>query len=714
VKIEKVTFTNWCQYEKFELDLGQGFIGIRGPNGSGKSNLVEGLVYALTGKVRTDGNLEDNIRHGVTGRAKAGVEVELTHNDANIFIKRNLKPSGSWLTINSPGGSEEVLDRAAPIREKMQSIIGIDEDMLLKYVFVEQCKIFEFIDLTDEKRSKFLARLFNVESAEAIRKAVGDYKVDVSTTATDVDTLRATVLQMVEENRQLQEMLALYPSDGWQLASDPDHLVVLGWQEKQRLLADRNRLTDELLPLETAQAEAEGQAALSASDLRAVEELVTSEDSLLGQVRLDLARHEASVRSAQALEDIDRRLLEEKARRVKLLPPIQPADYLPNSDSRDTRGRLAGMQARMAEIKRFLTTFDCSSKSGSCPTCGTPTVSLADRVEEFKQEKNKLECEINQLRQRIEASSWHDTELLRYENDVKTSDLRVAELSRQRETLQSVELPGRSVGDLMALKTEYEQNQQALLDMRRSHSQIQLRLSSLQTSTRSLRKRIAEADGQLRQLPVTGQEAEEASRRLTSKREVYSKRAELLGRIEASSSYLRSNQRLLEKAEEEIRRGRKARALQSHFQNMRDLFHRDRLPRRVMQGNLELMQRGINAVLSSFDAPFYIQVREGLKCVAVFRDGKQMPAARLSVGEKTVFAMAFRLAVSERYAKDLGLLVLDEPTAGLDDSNLTCLEVALNRLRELSRSRGLQVILITHEKLLDTLFDRVIEIPSRR
>jgi ABC-type lipoprotein export system ATPase subunit len=38
----------------------------------------------------------------------------------------------------------------------------------------------------------------------------------------------------------------------------------------------------------------------------------------------------------------------------------------------------------------------------------------------------------------------------------------------------------------------------------------------------------------------------------------------------------------------------------------------------------------------------------------------------------------------------------------------------LNRLRELSRSRGLQVILITHEKLLDTLFDRVIEIPSRR
>ena len=177
---------------------------------------------------------------------------------------------------------------------------------------------------------------------------------------------------------------------------------------------------------------------------------------------------------------------------------------------------------------------------------------------------------------------------------------------------------------------------------------------------------------------------------------------------------LRERERLLQKADAAERLAGKVRWLQQHFQAVRDIFHRDRLPRRVSQANLEFMNREVNDVLEQFDAHYRVRVEEGLKFSALFRDGRHMPAGRLSGGEKAVFALAFRLAVNSRYARDLGLLVLDEPTAGLDDTNLSCLETALNRLRELSRSRGLQVILITHERLLDGLFDQVVELPAQQ
>jgi DNA repair exonuclease SbcCD ATPase subunit len=78
-----------------------------------------------------------------------------------------------------------------------------------------------------------------------------------------------------------------------------------------------------------------------------------------------------------------------------------------------------------------------------------------------------------------------------------------------------------------------------------------------------------------------------------------------------------------------------------------------------------------------------------------------------------LLGVSFRVAVNSMFASDLGLLVLDEPTAGLDKGNLACLQVAFERLRELSRSRGLQVVMITHEENLPAA-DNVIEIGVNR
>jgi DNA repair exonuclease SbcCD ATPase subunit len=95
--------------------------------------------------------------------------------------------------------------------------------------------------------------------------------------------------------------------------------------------------------------------------------------------------------------------------------------------------------------------------------------------------------------------------------------------------------------------------------------------------------------------------------------------------------------------------------------------------------------------------------------MARFNDGRVQPAERLSSGQKVVMALSFRLAVNFMYA-DLGFLVLDEPTAYLDEHHIAGFEPVLGCLREFAASRGLQCLMVTHEQSLAPLFDSVLQL----
>ena len=158
--------------------------------------------------------------------------------------------------------------------------------------------------------------------------------------------------------------------------------------------------------------------------------------------------------------------------------------------------------------------------------------------------------------------------------------------------------------------------------------------------------------------------------------------------------------------------GERVRRWVQHLGDVRAVLHRDSLPKVVAQHYLRELEIDTNAFLGVFDAPFRVETDAGLSFRALFHDGRDQPAGRLSGGEKVVLALAFRLSVNSMFAQDVGLLCLDEPTVGLDDHNLGCLRTALGRLKELSRARGLQVILVTHERSLGPLFDQVIDLST--
>jgi len=180
------------------------------------------------------------------------------------------------------------------------------------------------------------------------------------------------------------------------------------------------------------------------------------------------------------------------------------------------------------------------------------------------------------------------------------------------------------------------------------------------------------------------------------------------GQLEEVETRIEDYAARIAKVQVAIEKSKAARKWIKHLEKIRENLHRDGLPTTVAQAYLRLLEDEINETLHAFDDPFYVEADDSLTFNVFFPDGREMPAQRLSGGEKVVLALAFRLAVYSLFTDNIGLMVLDEPTSGLDERNMENLERALQNLNELCKTQGLQIVMITHEKQLAHVFDEVL------
>ncbi|CCW62415.1 unnamed protein product [Phytomonas sp. EM1] len=72
---------------------------------------------------------------------------------------------------------------------------------------------------------------------------------------------------------------------------------------------------------------------------------------------------------------------------------------------------------------------------------------------------------------------------------------------------------------------------------------------------------------------------------------------------------------------------------------------------------------------------------------------------RCSAGQKVLASVIIRLAVSEAFCYECGILALDEPTTNLDEDNARSLAAALQALIQMRRAvKHFQLIIITHDE----------------
>lgn len=86
--------------------------------------------------------------------------------------------------------------------------------------------------------------------------------------------------------------------------------------------------------------------------------------------------------------------------------------------------------------------------------------------------------------------------------------------------------------------------------------------------------------------------------------------------------------------------------------------------------------------------------------VVMFKDGYELDMrGRCSAGQKVLASILIRLALSESFGSDCGVIALDEPTTNLDEDNIASLAQGLhNIIQARQHQRNFQIIIITHDE----------------
>ena len=87
--------------------------------------------------------------------------------------------------------------------------------------------------------------------------------------------------------------------------------------------------------------------------------------------------------------------------------------------------------------------------------------------------------------------------------------------------------------------------------------------------------------------------------------------------------------------------------------------------------------------------------------------GQMALPSQLSGGQLCCASLSFLLALKELFARDIGFIVLDEPTYGLDSDRLARVADVLTATNQLAVTANLQVIVVTHEEKLKVGFTSI-------
>ena len=359
---------------------------------------------------------------------------------------------------------------------------------------------------------------------------------------------------------------------------------------------------------------------------------------------------------------------------------------------------------------RFVEMFEQSGHA-RCPTCLTPTENLAEHIANTKtKDLPAITAQLADVSAKLEAAHKAVAAYAKWEKIEHELVAREAQLQEAESKLVDVTPPQLEEEDLQRTVNEYEEFQRAKTDLVpiiQATREQQAKLSGTLDALRAQKVKLSAKIDSLRTAPEI---AESAGRRITELRGQLSARQAL---EQQKNQLLFSAQHLqlqLDQAAKNEKTAVRIRSWSAVAEQARDALKQ--APRLVAQRNLLRLESAINDLLRIFAVNFLVKVADdgSPTFVAEFFDGRKQAAQRLSIGQKTVLALAFRVAVNAMFAEEIGLLALDEPTASLDAARIKALAPVLEKLRDLSTSKGLQCLLVTHAMNLSHLFESTIEL----
>lgn len=765
--LRRIELTNYRQHRKLDIDFSGNLIAVLGRNGCGKSNLIGAIQFALTGEhpgatkadLTTWGEKEGSVRLFFTAGSR---------NDEFVIVR---KTNGD---VTLKVGNETV-KQARKVEEALREKAGLDKELIRQIVFVPQKGIDSILFDDPKNREVAFQRLIGIGNASKIYESLGK-EISAYDKPQGFDEAIAKARQQLDEQKSVadtcrnaldryDEAIKSLPSKE-KLESEVDKCASV-----QSAISEHTRLKASLGEVQRIHEETLREIALTGSVPENEEDKLREERNEATrrneELRKQLDENNDVLKFLQRLkelsDDASIASVEKTAAKDKLDLVLAKYKTTLAEDKAETEKLGAEQTAAEAELRSLRNLMKDASSDGTCPVCGAPASQedIAKHLEErlSAAEKTANEAVDKAMAARMAFDHRHAEE--QYANDElarrqSTLDAAKSALKRAKDKnvegvvidpdTFSVSYKGRTPVEIHQIKEANAELTRQMADNASCIAGLDLKIakiSAARASAKELRDTAAKLSAQIEVLVGSLKEnseklakfgidennikaddereaMERARRNLDAYNGILRDMAAEKGRLSSTEETIEKTRKFIDDLVEKKELEEEVKGKVDTLKRVRDWFHYREGPRIMSQNVMRDLTACVNSYLDQFYAPFVVEAEEegfGFRCR--FIDGRTMPdpypdASLLSGGQKVALAIAFRMAIYMCFGGELGLLSLDEPTAYLDDASIEHLGELLQRVGEVARNKGLQILMATHEKAIMPFLDTKIDLGAMK
>ncbi|MDD2905688.1 MAG: SMC family ATPase [Sulfurimonas sp.] len=166
--LSKLHLENFKKYTAYEIEFGEGLIGIIGKNGSGKSTLFEAILFALYGEAKNRGNKELIKNANATPKDAVVVELDFEFEGLEYKVVREFR--GKALSANAKlyKNAELTTTGAKEVTAAIIKLTKMSKDAFMHTLFASQKELSSLSTLKNEDRKKMIRKLLGLEKIDFI------------------------------------------------------------------------------------------------------------------------------------------------------------------------------------------------------------------------------------------------------------------------------------------------------------------------------------------------------------------------------------------------------------------------------------------------------------------------------------------------------------------------------------------------------------------
>ena len=708
MQLKSIQMKNFGIHEDFKAEFRPGLNAIVGPNGSGKSTIVEAIRFAILGTTHIYGNKKENITanpDSLDVKVNPFVELIFTHKGKDCLIRRVIDPPSQLLQIG-----DEKWRKEKDISETLGNFFGVPLSFIDEHVFVGQHDIVGFMTESPTNLINSLSRAFGIDFIANIYTVLGEAEKKLAVVSVDAEImdLEEKKRQMTNEYTRLVKELQRYDDvfdDVSEICKTPEYELVNKYNSENERRENRRHLEDLLATKKKLLETLESQFKQAEFDFFAAQKKVDNLGISNEEIDAQLVQSLKNKEHATKQDWIAAKFWQHTKEFDSLVAPEFPFLSCENPEEAKSQA-----DYQLIKLKNFLATF--RDGKAECPTCGTHVDHLEERMVKTKKDIDELQSIVSQYAKEIAAINQFEREQSQYTLRTQTIEMDIIRLQKQlAEIGPPPPKPANSYEELVELKKILSESVSGLHNQSVRYNTLKNKLDEAKSSVETYQKSLDTLG--VSSLDITEEEYAQAKRVLKLYEQVWQEKKNIKSALDNVRRNLSQNEKwLLEYKSKQLQQENKTRLLEK-LRALRDVFHKDNLQRDLVRSCLKTVVSRINENLSKFDAPFTIESDYSKLCLyACLCTGARYDARRLSGGQKTLLALAARVGIAGYFAGDVGLLILDEPTAALDKGSRTCVETAVEIMSQHGGKDDMQLIVITHEPMLARLCDSVLTLSS--